>query len=171
MELTPRTAPDPSAPTRAPRRRNPFAYVVLAVVLVGVGVVAYQGLTSASLYFYNADEAVEQRDELGDKRIRVQGVVQDDAAPVDERFVAFTIAFNGVDIYVVHDGSPPELFDVGTPVLLEGRWIDPPDHYRGPDRAVFRSDEILVKHDEQYEAENEDRLEDAEDGRSGDRDP
>jgi cytochrome c-type biogenesis protein CcmE len=137
---------------------------VLAVVLVGVGVVAYQGLTSASLYFYNADEAVEQRAALGDKRIRVQGVVQTEAEPVDHRHMAFTIAFNGESIEVVHDGAPPELFAVGTPVLLEGRWSDDAE-------GAFLSDEILVKHDEQYEAENEDRLEDAEDGRSGDTEP
>ena len=37
--------------------------------------VAYQALTSASLYFYNADEAVEQKDDLGDKRFRLQGSV------------------------------------------------------------------------------------------------
>lgn len=171
MDLTPRTAPDPSAPTNAARRRSPWAYLVLLAVLGGVGVVAYQGLTSASLYFYNADEAVEQRDELGDKRIRVQGVVAHDAAPVDERHVTFDITFNGVDIYVVHDGTPPDLFKVGTPVVLEGHWDVPPDSYRGPDRKVFVSDEILVKHDEQYEAENEERLDDAEDGRSDDTDP
>ena len=160
MELTPRTAPDPSAPARAPRRRNPLAYVVLAAVLVGVGVVAYQGLTSASLYFYNADEAVEQRDELGDKRIRVQGTVKDEQSTPSG--VAFTIAFNDVPLEVRHEGDPPELFEVGTPVVLEGRWSSDDD--------VFLSDEILVRHDEEYEAENEDRLDDAEDGRSGDAD-
>ncbi len=162
MELTPRTAPDPSTPTSR-SRRSPWAYVVLVAVLVGIGVVAYQGLTSASLYFYNADEAVEQRADLGDKRIRVQGVVQTEAEPLDAGLVAFTIEFNEVPIDVVHDGAPPELFSLGTPVLVEGRW--------SADDDVFRSDEIIVKHDEQYEAENEDRLEDAEDGRSGDATP
>ena len=157
MELTPRTAPDPSAPP-SPRRR-PWAYLVLAAVLVGVGVVAYQSLTSASLYFYNADEAVEQREELGDKRIRVQGVVEEDAESLDGGGVFFTITFNEETIEVVHDGDPPELFDVGTPVVLEGRWSTTAE--------PFMSDEILVKHDEQYEAENKDRLEDAEDGRTG----
>ena len=161
MELTPRTAPDPSTSSRAPRRRNRWAYLVLVVALVGVGVVAYQGLTSASLYFYNADEAVEQRVDLGDKRIRVQGTVQEQQPTATG--VAFTIAFNDVALDVRHEGDPPELFQVGTPVVLEGRWAT--------DGGVFLSDEILVKHDEQYEAENEDRLEDAEDGRSGEATP
>src|SRR3546814_10117668 len=59
---------DQSAPRR--RKRNPWAYGVLVAVLLGLGVVVWQGLTSASLYFYNADEAVEQRDELGGRRFR-----------------------------------------------------------------------------------------------------
>ena len=155
MELSPRTAPGPSDPPAAPRRRSPWAYAVLVAVLLGVGVVAYQGLTSASLYFYNADEAVAQREQLGDKRIRVQGVVQTEAVPDDDG-VSFVIAFNDEEIDVVHDGDPPELFDVGTPVVLEGHWSARDD--------LFHSDQILVKHDEQYEAENGDRIADAEDG-------
>jgi len=158
VELSPRTAPGPSDTPAASRRRSPWAYAVLVAVLLGVGVVAYQGLTSASLYFYNADEAVQQRDDLGDKRIRVQGVVQT-AANTDDDGVRFVIAFNEAEIDVVHDGDPPELFDVGTPVVLEGRW--------SADDDVFLSDEILVKHDEQYEAENSDRIADAEDGQTG----
>jgi cytochrome c-type biogenesis protein CcmE len=129
---------------------------VLAAVLVGVGVVAYQGLTSASLYFYNADEAVELRSEHT-KRIRVQGTVQDDVETT-ARGVTFSIAFNGVEMPVEHDGDPPELFEPGLPVVLEGHWASSGE--------AFLSDEILVKHDEQYEAENGDRIEDAEDGQS-----
>jgi len=158
VELSPRTAPDASEVSTARRRRSPWVYGLLAVVLVGVGVVAYQGLTSASLYFYNADEAVEQRDELDDKRIRVQGTVAEQQET--SAGVAFTISFNGVEMDVVHDGDPPDLFQVGTPVVLEGHWA--------LDDDTFLSDEILVKHDEQYEADNGDRIADAEDGQSGD---
>ena len=159
MELSPRTAPDPSDQTTAPRRRSLWAYGILAVVLVAVGVVAYQGLTSASLYFYNADEAVEERDALGDKRIRVQGTVQEGVETTADG-VSFTIAFNGVEVPVIHDGDPPELFEPGIPVVLEGHWA--------ADAEPFLSDEILVKHDEQYEADNGERIADAEDGQSGD---
>jgi len=158
VELSPRTAPGPSD-TKPPRRRSLWAYGILAVVLVAVGVVAFQGLTSASLYFYNADEAVEQRDVLGDKRFRVQGTVQDDVTTTADG-VTFTITFNGVDVPVVHDGDPPQLFEPGIPVVLEGHWAT--------DAEPFLSDEILVKHDAQYEEDNGDRIADAEDGQSGD---
>jgi len=159
VELSPRTATDPSDPHPSTRRRSPWAYVALVAVLVGVGIVAYQGLTSASLYFYNADEAVEQRGALGTKRIRVQGAVQDDVDASDSG-LTFTIAFDGESVPVSHDGDPPELFAPGTPVVLEGHWSSSSD--------VFLSDEIIVKHDEQYEADNGDRIADAEDGQSDD---
>jgi len=150
VELTPRPAPA----TR--RRRSPWAYGALVVVLLGLGLVVYQGLTSASLYFYNADEAVEQRADLGDKRFRLQGsVLGESIAPTDDG-VDFTVAFNGVRVDVHHDGDPPELFQAGIPVVLEGRWAETGD--------VFASDTIRVKHSEQYEADNGERLDDAERG-------
>jgi cytochrome c-type biogenesis protein CcmE len=131
---------------------------VLVAVVIGVGVVAYQGLTSASLYYYNADEAVAQRADLGDKRFQVQGLVRDDVASTADG-VTFTITFNGVDLAVHHDGDPPELFKPGIPVVLEGQW--------DPSGDFFASDRILVKHSEQYQADNGDRLRDAQDGTSG----
>lgn len=154
MELSPRTAPGPGAvaPTR---RRSPWAYGALVLVLVGIGVVAYQALTSASLYFYNADEAVEQREDLRDRRIQVQGLVLDDVEATADG-VTFTIKFNGEELPVRHQGDPPELFQPGLPAVLEGRWA--------PSGEYFASDRIKVKHSEEYEADNPDRLDDAQDG-------
>jgi cytochrome c-type biogenesis protein CcmE len=140
------------------RRRNPVAYVVLVVVVVALGFVVSKALSSASLYFYNADEAVAKQDDLGDKRFRLQGTVLGGTIDVDESrdTVDFTVAYNGARVDVHHDGSPPELFEAGIPVVLEGRW--------DPSGEFFDSDRILVKHSEQYEADNGDRLKDAEDG-------
>ncbi len=155
MDLTPRPAGG-----RPPR--SPWAYGVLATVLLGLAVVVYQGLTSASLYFYNADEAVEQRADLGDKRFRLQGLVVSEHTAVDDG-IEFTVAFNDVEVAVHHRGDPPELFDLGTPVVLEGHWSSAGDR--------FESDRILVKHSEQYEADNPERLDDAERGRSDGTEP
>ena len=163
MELTPRTvADDTSAGSGAPRRRRSiWAYGALVVVLVGLGVVVWQGLTSASLYFYNADEAVEQRADLGDRRFRLQGSVLGDTIEARDDGVDFAVAFNGVQVDVHHDGDPPELFQPGIPVVVEGRWAEGEDW--------FASDTIRVKHSEQYEEEHEDRLDDAEAGSASSR--
>ena len=151
MELSPR----PVATTPR-RRRSPAAYVVLLLVLGGLGLVVYKGLSSASLYFYNADEAVEKRDELGDDRFRLQGTVLGSSIETTPAGVEFTVAYNGVRVEARHDGDPPELFEPGIPVVLEGRW--------DPSGDFFASDRILVKHTEEYEADNEDRLDKADEG-------
>jgi len=159
VELTPRTSSEAET-ARPSRRRSPWAYGVLLVVLVGLGVVVWQGLTSASLYFYNADEAVAQRADLGDRRFRLQGTVLGDSIEPHDGGVDFTVAFNGARVDVRHDGDPPELFQAGIPVVLEGRWA--------ADGDVFASDTIRVKHSEEYQEDNGDRLQDAEDGGTDD---
>jgi len=87
-----------------------------------------------------------------------------DSIERDDTGVAFTVAFNGVRVDVAHEGDPPELFKPGIPVVLEGRWAAAEDH--------FDSDRIMVKHSEQYEADHEDRIDEAERGGTGtDTDP
>ena len=159
MELSPRPSATPGVPQGA-RRRTPWVYGVLLLVALGRGVVVYQGLNSASLYFYNADEAVQQRQDLSDRRFRLQGTVQEGTVTTTGNGVTFTVAHNGVDVLVRHQGDPPELFQPGIPVVLEGRWAAAGDE--------FDSDLIRVKHSEQYVADNGDRIEDAEDGQSAD---
>jgi cytochrome c-type biogenesis protein CcmE len=154
VDVTPREAdptvgPDGGAPEprRARRRRNPAAYVLLALVVIGLGVVLFQGLNNAALYYRNADEALHDKDSLGTSRFRVQGTVQDDVKQVDGE-VDFTIAFNGARIPVHHRGDPPELFKAGVPVVLEG-------HFQGD---FYESDRILIKHTAEYKESNPDRV-------------
>jgi cytochrome c-type biogenesis protein CcmE len=150
LDLTPRTSepePEPSGGRR--RRRSPLAVALLVLVLGGLSFVVFRGLTSATLYFYNTDEAVERRETLGERRFRLQGEVQDDVVETGDG-ARFTVAFNDVSVIVDHVGDPPDLFRPGIPVVLEGRW----------DGEVFASDRMLVKHSEEYKAENPDRVPD-----------
>ncbi len=162
MELTPRTLdPEPEggdAPVRSRARRRHRRWLplaVFAVAVVGLGVFAYKGLSDAALYFRTADEAVAQRDSLGSKRFRLEGTVTGD--PVEDGgFLRFAVVFNGVSVDVEHQGSPPDMFRPGQPVVIEGHW----------DGTVFAGDRILVKHDETYESKDEyqDRISQAEEG-------
>lgn len=113
-----------------------------------LGFLVVRGLGDATVYFRTADEAVAQREKLGDRRIRIEGDVVDGTVSEVNGTVAFRIASKGVEVPVVHQGSPPELFKPGIPVVLEGRFQG--EH--------FASDRILVKHSENYIAENPDRV-------------
>ena len=167
LDLTPRRRA--AAGGRPPRVRRLVSLLVVAAVAGGISFALFRLVSDASLFFLNADEAVERRDELANQRFRLQGtpvahsVV---ATQVDfEQAVAFTVSFAGVTADVVHVGSPPDLFTPGVPVVLEGRWTEgrPVDLEAfacgANDGHYFASDHMLVKHDNEYRDTYPDRLE------------
>jgi len=151
LDLTPRVA-------RPRGRRGLVASLVLVAVVGALAFVAIKALGEASLFFLNADEAVAQREDLGTDRFRLQGTVVDGTVDETDDGVAFEVEFNDVTVDVVHAGDPPELFQPDIPVVLEGNW----------EGEVFASDRILVKHSSEYEAENEGRLREADEGGESD---
>ena len=137
-----------SVTTRDTRR----LWVAGAVVLAALAFLVWKGLGNATLYFRTADEAVAQKSSLGSKRFRIEGNVVAGSVHAGrengDTVVDFTIEANNVSVPIVHRGDPPELFQPGIPVVLEGRFDG--DH--------FASDRILVKHSENYVAEHPERV-------------
>lgn len=123
-------------------------WVAGGLVAGAMGLLVVQGLGEATLYFRTADEAVAGRDTLGSRRFRLEGDVVDGTVVTAAGGVAFTIAKNGAQVAVRHQGDPPELFKPGIPVVLEGNFAG----------DTFNSDRMLVKHSETYVAENPERL-------------
>jgi cytochrome c-type biogenesis protein CcmE len=143
---------DATPRVRPPRRRRTVIVTVALVASVALLVViAVQSLGDASLFFLNADEAVAQRDDLGADRFRLQGTVVPGSVEESDSRVRFQVVFNGVTVDVAHRGDPPELFQPEIPVVLEGHW----------QQDTFASDRIFVRHDSEYEADNGDRLDEA----------
>jgi cytochrome c-type biogenesis protein CcmE len=154
LNLTPRDTQIASRPGRRQRRWGPI--LVLVAILGVAGYVAAQALTTATTFFYNADEAVANHQKLGTSRFRLQGTVEPGTISRTETGVAFTVTFNGAEVAVVHQGDPPELFRDAMPVVLEGHW--------DATATRFDSDRMLVKHDATYTAKNGDRLKEADQG-------
>ncbi len=121
----------------------------MGVLALVAGVVLYQALTSARVFFYNVDEAVERRTELADETFRMQGTVIGEPAKASDGTMRFTLSFGGVDAEIHHIGAEPsDLFRVGEQVVTEGSW----------NGESFRSSQILVKHSEEYVEDNPDRV-------------
>jgi cytochrome c-type biogenesis protein CcmE len=156
LDLTPRS-PRTSRSGAGGQRKWPW-FVVLVVIVVGIGFVVSKAISDATVFFYNADEAVQMREELGDKRFRLQGTVESGSTERTADGVAFLVAFNGVEVSVQHRGDPPDMFEDQIPVVLEGHWA------QLDGQPVFDSDYMLVKHGETYEAENPDRIREAQEG-------
>ncbi|HKY14910.1 MAG TPA: cytochrome c maturation protein CcmE [Microthrixaceae bacterium] len=157
LDLTPRDV----EPARRPARRVVGSVVIVAVV-IGVVAVLWNGLSSATVFFYNVDEAVAKQSEIGDKRFRMQGNVVRDSIDRTEGGVAFDLMFGGDRVHVEHSGEPPELFGPKIPIVVEGQFTSAPGATSAAAAAVFRSDRILIRHDNTYEEEHDDRLRDAE---------
>lgn len=146
LDLTPASS-TAEATVTGPRRkwRN---WLIMGAFAAALGVLVFQALTSARVFFYNVDEAVADRAELEDRTFRLQGTVINEPIMDANGAMVFTVGHNGVQATIRHVGEEPtDLFEVGIPVVAEGRW----------DGDAFESQQLLVKHSESYVADNEAR--------------
>jgi cytochrome c-type biogenesis protein CcmE len=122
-------------------------------VLLGIaGVIALVvGLTVTSLgenltYYLYPTEAVAQRADFPDgERFRLAGTVVTGTMVETDDQISFDVTDGGATIAVVLTGIPPALLGEEVPVLLEGTWSS----------DEFRADNVLIAHDENYEAPEE----------------
>ena len=147
LDLSPR--PDAEPARRGGRRWAPI--VVLALVLVAGGVIVTQFLRSAVDYYCNVDE-IGQRDgcEPG-RRLRVQGTVDKGTVDTAEGITTFTISFGGATMPVRYEGQPGGIFEECQPVVVHGELVG----------ETFEGDRVEVKHSNEYEAENAERIDGA----------
>lgn len=149
LDLTPRSAGERRAPRAGAKRLMPWAIGVM--VLAAIGVVG-TGLSGSTTYFYNVDDAIAQRSEIGDRRVRLQGNVTEGSVVQRADGLRFTLRYGGESVPVRLTGDVPDLFGPSIPVVIEG-------HFAGD---YFASDRALVKHDETYDEDNSDRIREAE---------
>lgn len=123
-------------------------WIVGLMMAVAIGLILFEGLGNATVYFKTADEAVRDKSSMGTRRFRVEGTVVDGSVHATGDGASFRIENAGVVVPVVHHGDPPELFKPGIPVVLEGHWQG----------STYDSDLIMVKHSEQYKAAHPTRV-------------
>jgi cytochrome c-type biogenesis protein CcmE len=138
--------PPPGAARRARDRSTRRRLLVVGAVLAAaVGFLLYKGLTTAVVFFKTANEAIAQRHVLGDATFQIEGVVVPGTVHrLGPAELAFEIESKGVKVQVHDEGSPPQLFEPGIPVVLVGHFVGSSD--------LFSSDEIMVKHSNVYVA-------------------
>ncbi len=152
MDLTPRTSAD-NAPLAPRKRRTTWtAIAVLAVVVVAGGVIVSQFLTNAIDYYCNADEVGVRDGCESDRRLRVQGTVEQGSIKQAAGTTTFEMSFNEVTLDVRYDGDPGGVFQECIPVVAHGRLVG----------DTFEANRIEVKHSNEYMAKNADRVNEAE---------
>ena len=151
MDLSPRSPVEPAAPVRT-RRRNWAAFAVLGLVVVAGGVIVTQFLTQAVDYYCNVDEVNQRPGCDEDRRIRLQGSVDDGSVERVANTTVFTITFNDVTMPVSYDGEPGGIFKECIPVVVHGVI----------ENGTLLGDRVEVKHSDEYVAVNDERVADAE---------
>ncbi len=132
-----------------PSRRRMW---LVGVVIVGaIGFLLFKGLTSAIVFFKTANEAVAQRASIGNSVFQLEGtVVNGTVKHLNTDVYSFVISSGGVSVEVDNTGAPPQLFRPGLPVVVVGHFVGSGD--------LFASDEIMVKHSQQYIAAHPGRV-------------
>jgi len=115
---------------------------------VGIALVVYASVQIASnntIYYYTTSEATSALDVDNSERIKLGGFVQNDSIENKGNGVtSFFITDGNEKIEIIFDGFVPELFQEEMGVILDGFFKD----------GVFYSDDMLVKHDNEYVSEN-----------------
>lgn len=133
------------------RRYRLLAFSGAGLVAVLAGFLFFGNLNENLVYYYTPDEAMEQRDDFGDgERFQLGGLVEDGSVERTSEGLRFAVtsgeAPGTAEVAVSHTGTPAQLFQSGTGVVLEGSW----------DGEKFVSDTMKVQHDENYEAPADD---------------
>ncbi len=127
--------------TRLSHRR--FLVPAIGAILLLVGYLTWSGLDQNLVYYLTPDEALDQRAQFPDgSRFRLGGLVVPGSVVDTGEGVEFEVTDGAATVSVVHTGTPPQLFREDIGVVAEGAW----------DGRLFRSDQLLVRHDEEYRA-------------------
>ena len=116
------------------------------LVIIGIILITYASINLAeqnTIYYYSTSEILNQNVNNTDERIRLGGLVKKGSLKKSSDGMTIFIVSDGATDIVVHfEGIIPDLFQENIGVVLEGNLIG----------EIFMSDEILVKHDNEYKS-------------------
>ena len=138
--MTVASPPDPVLP---PRRRPWGILVLVAVMLVVVGYLAFSSIGSALVYYRTPTELLARGDAAVGEVMRLGGQVADGSVTGPATDLTFVLTDGDAEVTVHSTVAPTRSFREGSGAVVEGAL--------GAD-GVFEATQVIVKHDENYEA-------------------
>ena len=134
---------DSDAPST--NRFNRRLIVGIAVVILATAFLIFRSLDAASAVYMEVDEAVASADQLGDRRVRIGGVIA--PGTIDRQGDGLDIDFmlqddtGSITLPVSYRGVPPDIFGDRATVFVEGQYQS----------GVFEADVLLTRHPDTME--------------------
>src|SRR2546423_1238526 len=124
-------------------RHKRIAAIALGLVALGIATALVLSAFNKNLVFFFTPTQVAAKEAPQGRTFRIGGLVEKGSVKrqADGVSVAFVVTDTARSIPVVFRGSLPDLFREGKGVVAQGQL--------GPD-GVFRANEVLAKHDENY---------------------
>ena len=119
-----------------------FFSLVVASTLIFL---CFSSLQSKSVYYLTPDEALKQRTSLGQKQIRIGGMVKNgsvkwQAKSVDLNFTVTDMENKNLEVH--YKGAPPDMFKENSGVVIQGAFKLASN--------LFEAKTLMVKHSEEY---------------------
>lgn len=125
------------------KRYRAFLIPTLGLLAILIGFLVFN-IRDNLVYYRVPDEVIADTTISESDRFRLGGQVVPGSISSDESTVTFSVTDGKQTIVVVHQGAPQQLFQEGIGVVVEGTW----------NGAIFSSDSMIIKHDEQYRTED-----------------
>ncbi|MCW9033328.1 MAG: cytochrome c maturation protein CcmE [Rhodospirillales bacterium] len=124
------------------RKHRRLSFVALALLALGAAVALVMAAFEENIVFFFSPTEMGQKEVDPTQRLRLGGLVEEGSITkaADGVTVQFVVTDTVNTIPVEFRGILPDLFREGQGVVCEGRLIN----------GVFKADEVLAKHDENY---------------------
>jgi cytochrome c-type biogenesis protein CcmE len=137
------TVAAPPEPILPPPRRPWGVLVLVAVVLVVVAYLAFSSIGNALVYYLTPSELIDRGEAAVGETVRLGGQVATGSVSGPATDLTFVITDGDAEITVHSTVAPTRSFREGSGAVVEGAL--------GTD-GVFEATQVIVKHDENYEA-------------------
>ncbi len=137
------TVAPPIEPVLPPPRRPWGILVLVAVVVVVVGYLAFSSVGSALVYYQTPTELLERGDGGIGVEVRLGGLVQEGSIEGPATDLTFVLTDGESEVTVHSTVAPTRSFREGSGAVVRGEMGA---------NGVFEAAEVIVKHDENYVA-------------------
>ena len=137
------TVSAPTEPTLPPRRRPWGILLLVAVVAVVIGYLAFSSVGNALVYYLTPTELLERGDAAVGETVRLGGLVEEGSVSGPATDLRFAVTDDESRIEVHSTVAPTRSFREGAGAVVEGAL--------GAD-GIFEATQVIVKHDENYQA-------------------